>query len=230
MLHRRRYGDIHLLLELFTPEQGRVPVMARGAGAPGSRRRGLLQPFVPLLAAWRGRGEVATLSRVESAGPPFLLRGRRLYSALYLNELLMRLLPREEAAEVLFACYRDTLAALAGGDEEEHVLRRFELALLGHIGYAPDLTRDARGNSVAPKGRYRFEAGVGLVPSSEGVEGATLLALAGGHPIQGDDRRREARVLMRALLAPHLGDRPLKSRELFRTMRPVSHSSDSVES
>lgn len=224
VLHRRRYRENSLLLELFTLPHGRLPVIARGAAAARSRRRGLLQPFVPLLVRWRGRGEVVTLDRAEADGAPRLLQGRALFSAFYLNELLMRLLPRQDAAPALFHLYRETLARL----DEPHLetsLRHFELRLLQELGYGIDLGRTVDGEPVRSTGRYRVLPQAGLVPaegSAQGVSGTTLLALACGESPLTGEQQREARQLLRSLLAPHLGDRPLKSRELFRTMQSAA--------
>ena len=226
VLHRRRYGDRSLLLELFTLDRGRLPAVARGAAAAGSRRRGVLQPFIPLLVGWRGRGEVLTLTRAEAAGRAPPLQGRSLYCGFYLNELLQRLWPREEPAAVLFEAYGATLAALAAGEPQAPLLRRFELTLLRELGQAPELTRDAAGHPLASEGRYRLEEGRGLVrlrdTEAGGYPGALLLALAEGRSPPSGAGAREARRFLQQLIEPLLGGRPLKSRALFRTMAPSS--------
>lgn len=226
VLHRRRYGDNSLLLELLTLSHGRVPVVARGAASLKSRRRALLQPFVPLLAHWRGRGTVKSLARVEADGHGAPLEGRVLFSAFYVNELLMRLLPQGDPAPRLFRHYGNTLEALREHPASlDQVLRRFELQLLDELGYAPDLVHDQRGEPIQEEGRYHYrpEEGFRVVESTAGetISGSTLLALARDEPLQGDSRK-EARILMRTMLGFYLGDRPLKSRELFRTMQPDS--------
>ncbi len=223
VLHRRRQGENHLLLELFTLSHGRLPAIARGAASPRSRRRGLLQPFVPLLVQWGGRGEVVTLRRVEPAGAPQALSGRALYCGFYLNELLVRLLPRGESQVLLFQAYRHALERLEREASPEAALRHFELELLRSLGHAPDLARERDGTPVISGRRYRFEPGSGLVRAERGIRGETLLALAAGRPPEGREGRYEARRFLRSLLAPHLGSRPLKSRELFRTMRRDSN-------
>ncbi len=232
VLHRRGYGDTSLLLELFTPAHGRVPVIARGAGAPRSRRRGLLQPFVPLQLAWRGRGEVGTLAVVEADGVPLPLSGHALYAGFYLNELLVRLLPRGEAAPDLFRHYHHALIRLASGEDLEGVLRPFELRLLEALGYAPELARRIDGAPVVVEERYRCDPGSGVTVAGsadpETYSGEVLLALSQGRLPVSPALRREARRLMRRLLAPHLGGKPLKSRELFRTMRADSGASPNL--
>lgn len=231
VLHHRRYGDNSLLLEVLSLAEGRIPLVARGAGARNSRRRGVLQPFVPLLLNWRGRGSLKTLAGVEAASGAHALKGPSLYSGFYVNELLTRLLPRNEPVPLLFENYRATLGKLERDGSLEETLRRFELALLEELGYAPDLSRESSGRPLRPDGLYRYRQESGLEPVTQAVTGAvhgdTLLALAGGQPLS-PPQQRQARDLLRGILAFYLGDRPLKSRELFRTMIANTNPSKGV--
>jgi DNA repair protein RecO (recombination protein O) len=223
VLHRRRYGDSSLLLELLTQSDGRVVAMAKGALAGRGNRAALLQPFVPLLVDWRGRGEVQSLNKVEQAAPAIALKGRNLYCGFYLNELVVRLTQRQDPQLLLFASYGETLAALAAGEDIEPVLRRFELQLLQALGAAAELAVEADGHTpVRAEARYRVDPETGPVPAlaqdAQSVSGETLLRLARADALP-EPYRQEARRLLRAILAHHLGDRPLKSRELFRLMQ-----------
>jgi DNA repair protein RecO (recombination protein O) len=224
VLHRRDFGDTSLLLELLALGLGRLPAIAKGARRGRSPSGAVLQPFQPLWVGLVGRGEVRTLTRAEAAGRPLALTGRALPCGFYLNELLMRLLGRHDPHDPLFAFYHAALAGLAGGGPIESALRQFELRLLEELGYAPDLHLDAgSGEPVEPGRRYRVDPGQGPQPVFEGVaegpdpgvSGATLLALAEGGALD-PAQAREARALLRGLLDPHLGPKPLKSRELFR--------------
>jgi DNA repair protein RecO (recombination protein O) len=217
VLHRRPYRDTSLLLELATRDRGRVAAVARGARAGKGNRMGLLQPFVPLLLALHGRGEVLSLGSAEASGARLVLEGRRLYCGLYVNELMLYLTGREDANPELFAAYLGVLAHLAAADDLERVLRTFELELLSQLGFGLQLDSEADGASpVLPERRYAFRFDAGPVPDAAGaVSGRTLLALARGEPLEGDCRR-EARDLMREVLGVHLGGRRLRSRELFR--------------
>lgn len=225
VLHRRDFGNTSLILELFCVGYGRLAVVAKGAkrGRPASAA--LLQPFRPLWVSWTGNGEVQTLTRNEAAGGEISLTRAALPCGFYLNELLVRLLERGEPHDDLFAFYHSALVGLARGDDLETVLRQFELRLLDELGYAPPLDREhARDEPVRPEGRYQWESGGGprrLAEGEEGpgISGKTLLGLAAGERLSGESVR-EARELLRALLAPHLGTRPLKSRELFRRWSP----------
>ncbi len=228
VIHHRPYRNTSLLLELFTRESGRAPAVARGVRAGPRGRAGLLQPFVPLLVGWAGRGEVRTLTSFDAGGAPPALRGRGLYCGFYLNELLMRLLGRCDAHPGVFDCYRATLAGIADG-ETEQALRRFELRLLQELGYGLQLQLEAgAGTPVEPDKRYRYEVERGAIEQpGGGYSGRTLLALAGSLPA-GEAELRESRTLMRSVLSHYLGERPLKSRELFGPHRPEQTQADNA--
>jgi DNA repair protein RecO (recombination protein O) len=220
VLHRRDYGDTSLLVEVFALGEGRFPAIARGARRSRRSSSALLQPFQPLWVGLAGRGEVRTLTRVESAGRPLALVGVALPCGFYLNELLMRLLGRGDPHDPLFGLYQAALVGLEGGDGLHGALRRFELRLLEELGYGPALDVTAHGEPVLPDRRYRLDPGQAPVLAPGGdrdgtLGGDTLLALATDGPLQGK-QQLEARSLLRALLAPHLGTKPLQSRELLR--------------
>ena len=113
VLHARPYRDTSLLLEALTDEHGRVGLVARGVRGPKGRWRGLLQPLQPLLLSWSGRGELGTVAGCEAAGPAVVLRGEALLSAWYLNEVLLRVLQRNDPQPAIFSVYGAALAALA---------------------------------------------------------------------------------------------------------------------
>lgn len=219
MLHVRPYEERHAIVELFVHEQGRVGVVARGVRSPRSRRRGLLQPFTPLLLSWRARGELGSLGAVEMNGAPLGLAGRRLISGLYLNELLMRLLRRDDPHPELYVAYDRTLRALVQGEPEADVLRLFERDLLEQVGYGLQLDVDVNGTPLMTDTLYDYDLEAGPRPMTGSrarvpVHGDSLRALARGE-LREDRQRREIKHLMRSALAPHLGGRPLKSRELY---------------
>ena len=235
VLHARPWRETSLILEAFTRAHGRVGLTARGVRRPRSRLRGLLVPFLPLLLSWTGRGELPTLTGADSEGPGRALRGRALFSGFYLNELMLKLLPRNDAHRALFDDYRDALAGLGTGGAAEPVLRIFEKRLLDALGYGLTLHRDAdTGAPISPHRRYRYLPQHGPVEepgtaAAEGVtvSGRTLLALARGRLGDGEEReRQEARNLMRAILAPHLGPHPLGSRQLFAPSPPAGGQPD----
>jgi DNA repair protein RecO (recombination protein O) len=221
VLHSYPYRETSLIVEVFSRDHGRIGLVAKGARRPMSQLRGVLMAFQPLLIDWSGGGEMKTLVRAEWQGGQPLLGGQALLCAYYLNELLMRLLPREDPHPVLFRAYGDALRALAAGDGQEVILRRFELALLQELGYGLQLDSDADGAPVRPELRYAYIIERGAVPLDEyGIDdpsvvaGRVLLDMA-----RGDFREPEtlagAKALMRRLIQHYLGGQVLQSRRVF---------------
>ncbi len=222
VIHRRDYRNTSLLLELFTPDEGRVPAIARGVKSGRASRAPLLQPFAPLQVILRGRGEIKQLFQVEPDGRPYPLTGERLYCGFYLNELLMRLLERRDPYPRLYVHYLDTLERLAGGGESPALcLRHFELDLLQELGYGLLLDQTAdTGEPVDADRLYQYELEQGPLdrtggPSDRQIHGRTLLCLHNRDALD-PQCADEAKRLLRRILAHYLGDKPLKSRELFQ--------------
>jgi DNA repair protein RecO (recombination protein O) len=218
VLHSRAYRESSALVDFFTPE-GRLRAVLRGArGKAGT----LARPFLPLEVEFRGRGELKNVGRLDSAGIPNLLAGEALFSGLYLNELLVRLLPAEDPQPALFEHYAVTLQALAANRPLEPLLRAFEWRLLDELGYGFALDTDLAGQPIAPEGIYRLLPDAGLEPVGQlqpGLfQGRELLALAEAD-WSAPGALGAAKRLMRQALAPHLGGRPLVSRELFMTIK-----------
>ena len=213
LLHRRPYRDTSQLLEVLTETHGRIGLVARG-------RRGAaaLQLFQPLLLSWTRRGELGTLGATEVDGPEHRLEGRRAVCGLYMNELLIRGLARDDPHPEVVVAYRTALVALADGAEEWDTLRRFELALLDGLGFGLDLVHDATGGEPVRAGsRYLFVQHQGIVRTTltdGSVDGAHLLALAAGDPVEGSGRGAIRRIITEAL-GQIIGDRPLHSRRLL---------------
>lgn len=218
VLHSRAYRESSALVDFLTP-QGRLRAVLRGArGKAGT----LARPFVPLDVEFRGRGELKNVGRLEAAGIPNLLMGEALFSGLYLNELLIRLLPAEDPHPAIFEHYAMTVLALSQGRALEPLLRSFEWRLLDELGYGFALNMDSQGQPIAAGGLYRLQAEAGLVAVGQlqpGVfQGAELLAMAEADWTAAG-ALAAAKRLMRQALAPHLGGRPLVSRELFMTLK-----------
>ncbi|MGN8297449.1 DNA repair protein RecO [Escherichia coli] len=135
VLHSRPWSETSLMLDVFTEESGRVRLVAKGARSKRSTLKGALQPFTPLLLRFGGRGEVKTLRSAEAVSLALPLSGITLYSGLYINELLSRVLEYETRFSELFFDYLHCIQSLAGvTGTPEPALRRFELALLGASG------------------------------------------------------------------------------------------------
>lgn len=222
VLHARDYRDTSLLIEFFTPSFGRISAVAKGARRlqRGTSQRAILQPLQPLLIAWSGRSELKSLRTAEVRAPMIPLRGHALFSAFYMNELLCRLLQREDEQMQLFADYETALEQLGGDLPLDITLRRFELCLLEALGYGFSLVHEGEsGMPVAAERHYHFDPQRGLVPTQKIhagqtlFSGADLLAFARGDFT--DSARRSAKLLCRAALHVHLGGKPLQTRSLF---------------
>jgi DNA repair protein RecO (recombination protein O) len=223
ILHSYPYRETSLLLEVFARAFGRVSMVARAARSPRSPLRGALLAFQPLSLSWFGKGEVRTLARAEWIGGHPRLHGEALMCGFYLNELLLRLLPREDPHDALFERYRDALQQLASSGDSAPALRSFERALLKELGYAMALERDsANGSAIDPAKRYRYDPERGPIEagdlaSKSVVSGRTLLDMARDDytdPVT----QQQAKALMRTLLNHRLDYQPLKSRRIFRDL------------
>lgn len=231
VIHRRPWRETSLMVDLFTLNHGRITVIARGASGSKSALKAQLQPFQPLLLGWVGRGDLKTLTQVDVRDGPALKRTVSLYSGLYLNELVQRVLPQADPYPTLFAAYIETLALLAETSDVEPVLRQFEQAFAAAMGYdfAWNLATDT-GQEVIATQTYCYDPEQGIVTSvSAGVRlknlpGDTLLALAGGD-FESAASRRVAKRVMRILTDYLLQGRPLNSRSLFTHLRGERHES-----
>jgi DNA repair protein RecO (recombination protein O) len=214
VLHRRNYRETSLIVELFTKDHGRIAAVARGTRKAGSHTAGLLQPFMPLIVSWYGKGELVTLTHVESNGFLGMLSGKNLRCGFYLNELLMRFLAKQDAHAQLFAIYRQALVELqrAADTVDEKILRLFEKQLLVEIGYG--LPTEAVFNADVS---YAFDANRGFIPAHAGQQcfsGKMLNALL-SEDFADSSLLQEIKQLMRFVFSSLLGGRPLQSRKLF---------------
>lgn len=231
ILHSYPFRETSLIVDAFSRDYGRIALLARGARRPRSVMRGLLMAFQPLELGWAGKGEVPALMKAEWQGGQPLLTGKALFCGYYLNELLIHLLPREDAHARLFAVYADTLRRFADALAESD-LRRFECALLQELGYGLTLTRDAHGLPIDPEGDYAYEIERGPVrlpargemgslaafPAALPLRGKTLLDLA-GEDFSDARSLAEAKPLMRALIAHYTGGKALESRKIFKEIQ-----------
>jgi DNA repair protein RecO (recombination protein O) len=223
VLHTYPFKETSLVVELFARDFGRVATTAKGARRPRSAMRGMLQAFQPMLATWSGKLELKTLHSLEWNGVLLLLQGEALMCGFYLNELLLRLLPREDPHEALFEYYADTLKTLATSQNLATTLRRFELKFLQELGYAIPLHIDANSMPVLAQQHYRYEAEHGAYPLrgalgryENGVQlsGKTLIDMS-NDDYRDEQTQQQSKQLMRYLLAHYLGDKPLHTRQLL---------------
>ncbi|HRH92773.1 MAG TPA: DNA repair protein RecO [Agitococcus sp.] len=210
LLHSRPYREKSRLTEWWTLEHGRISAVMRQNPPP---------LFQPCLMAWRGKKPLKTLQNHESVGLPYILEGNAMFAGFYLNELLVRLLAYEEAHTELFVLYSQTLESLKDKPNDiEPALRHFERCLLTSLGYALDFRYDAQQRAIQPDDYYAYQPQQGFIKTDNLEQmtwrGSILLAIA-AEDWRLNTTKQAAKKIIRAALAVHLGNKPLKSRELF---------------
>ena len=232
ILHSQPYSETSLLLDVFTRNHGRLLIMAKGALRPYTRwRASIFQTFQTLAMGFSGKGAVRTLLDAEWVGGIPMLQGGALISGYYMNEWLMRALAREDVSAGLFDAYQHGLADLSlnahTASEQAQVLRRFELALLSELGFAPDL---------AALGEIAVDALIGYdvaqqrwlkLPSTTANEdaliclmGQTVLDIRAG-VFESPRTQTEAKTLFQAMLAQHVTDKPLFTRHILSELKQL---------
>jgi DNA repair protein RecO (recombination protein O) len=242
ILHKRAFRESSMIVDFFTPEHGVLSLMTRGGRGAKSKISSNMLPFTPLVISWQGRSGLPYLKTVERADLKApVLQKRALYSAMYINELLMRLLHKDDVHEDLFRFYHQCLFDLADHDNIELCLRTFELQLLEGLGFGLMAESDVEeGVPVDANKRYYYIPGYGAVQNlntslhdfkqtaAVSVSGECLLAIASKsieNAMNSRQIRNELKLLMRAVIDYHLGYRTLKSRELFMSLQslPAGH-------
>ncbi len=161
-----------------------------------------------------------TLRQAETISLGIPLSGINLYSGMYINELLVRVIEQETAYPELFLDYLTALTELAQSTNPEPALRRFELALLSALGYGVDFLHcSGSGEMISPDMTYRYREQQGFIAS---IRHDPLMSFKGDELIAISERRfitpeqlKAAKRFTRMALKPYLGNKPLKSRELF---------------
>jgi DNA repair protein RecO (recombination protein O) len=226
LLHHHPWRDSSRILEMLTRDHGRLALFARGARRGRSVLPATLQPFTELLVSWSGRGDAGQLTGAERAGVASRIEGERLMSGFYANELLVRLLPRQDPHPAVFDAYAVLIGRLqAPGERPARALRLFEKRLLDELGWGLSLVEEARtGRSIEPQRSYRYrvdegpEAADGVAEGTLLFSGASLLSLA-REELADEGSLADARRLLRAALDVCLDGRPLRTREVMMAMR-----------
>ena len=224
VLHARPWRETSLLVEVLTASHGRLGVLARGVQGPKRHvLRAALQPLQWIRLDAVQRGELARLVAAEAVDAAPRLAGEALLAAFYLNELTLRLAPREDPQPDLFHAYAVARERLRAEEPLAWTLRRYERALLDALGVGFDWQVDGDGAPIDPAARYRLEAehGARRLLSDRGqadragaATGRALLAMAADTQPDAEDMAGLRRAL-RAVLAHHLGPRGLKSWEML---------------
>lgn len=226
VLHTYPFKETSLVVELFSRNFGRIAAVAKGARRPRSMMRGMLQSFQPLIATWSGKSELRTLHSLDWGEGLLLLQGEALICGFYLNELMLRLLPREDPHEALFDYYAQTLRTLATTHTGmATALRRLELRMLQELGYAVHLGSQPNGGALIAGAQYFYVPEQGAMPlgtSGPGVQlsGKTLLDMA-NDDYDDPATLHQSKQLMRLLLAYYLGDKPLHTRQLMMDLQQL---------
>ena len=216
LIHRRMYQGSSLLLDFFTRHHGKIRLVARGARS----KKTSLQMFQRLNISFKGRSDLKNLTDWESSDQPRRLLGNDLVLAMYTNELLSRLLPEAEKHQKVFDGYWKYLGMIneQSETEKEYSLRLFENLLLKELGYGLEFNKDFKGNPIDSELEYHFQEHNGFVARADGaIPGKVLLIVEDG----GDNDRLSVdhlsilKKLNRKRLRLILGEKPLKSRELF---------------
>ncbi|MGE8448811.1 MAG: DNA repair protein RecO [Comamonas sp.] len=241
ILHRYDWSESSLVLECFTRHRGRVALVAKGVKKPTSNFRPVLLALQPLRLSWGIAGEggsgIHTLKSAEWVGGHTMPVGGGLLSGLYLNELLMRLLAREDPFANLFDIYAGVVRVLATdhGDVLEPVLRAFELLLLRELGLLPSLAAQTLSlQPLQPATRYVLVPDAGL-REAHGQDRAGLTgaqwealeeALSAANPYPAVLRAcvlcaGELKVQLRTLLQHHCGQPVLRTRQLMMDIQSL---------
>ena len=214
ILHAKPYRETSALVDFFTPA-GRFRAVLRNAR---NKSGSIARPFIPLSISLSGKGELKTVKQIEVSHPPFLLEKNSLFSGLYLNELIIKLLPLEDGCPLLFEHYKKTLCKLSITQEIEPLLREFEWQLLVDLGYSFSLIETGDGEPMEAESFYIFSPDHGLQKIAQIQSGAfygrDLLGMSEAN-WSSKTVLSSAKRLMRQVLAIYLQGKPLVSRQLF---------------
>lgn len=226
VLHAWPYKETSLLVDVFTRDYGRISLVAKGAKRPFSQLRGVLHTFQPLRLGWSGKGEIKTLIQAEWVAGLLPLEREALISGYYLNELVLKLLLRDEPQVELFERYLICLTSLAQGMETNQVLRQFELQLLKAAGLLGDISWCEQTQGRVQEHQYYVcdpAAGIRLAHTEEflpKVSGKTLLNLVQAR-LNDAQTLQESKLLMRYLLSYHLHGKSLSTRQILLDLQKL---------
>ena len=227
ILHQRVFRESSFLLDIFSRDHGRISLVAKGVRKQKRSQAGLLQIYQPLLLSWQGRRDLQTLTAVEPNGPAYLLRAESALCGLYINELMMKLLPVGESESDLYIDYQKALFGLQEALQNEITLRLFEKQLLSHLGYGLVLDQDVETGEPIDDGKdYYYVADEGLYCWQTGQQRNRISGRSLQHLVTEQDfdekSLNEIKQLMRMVIHFYLGDKPLQSRELFSQLHDAS--------
>ena len=220
LLHQRPYGETSIISEVFTKNNGKISLIAKGAKKPKSKFFGYLVPFYKLSITYSGRSELKTLTNIDRDLSDFNnTLSKKSYSLLYINELLIRLLPKDASHLELFNLYDKFLEEVSSKKDIEIVLRHFELDLLDMLGYGLDYDNDIDNNNPnMANTNYKFI-------SEKGFKESDNAGLLGEHIINIKERnldkvpRKSLKEITTEAIRFCLDGKELTSREIFKSIK-----------
>ena len=221
LLHTAPYKETSALVTGLSMELGKIRFVAKGIRSEKNKYKGLAQTFTLLSTKLIGNGDLKSGVAMEGLETTIPLMGTALFCAMYCNEILVRILPLEEPCPDVFETYQFVLKGLSENNPPEPILRGFELFLLQELGAEYDFYYDYLSNqTIEPDLYYQFALEQGFYFSEQlskqrSFRGADLLAIA--KQSWTPESLQAAKRFCRLALAPWIGRKPLKSRELFST-------------
>ena len=220
LLHQRSYGETSLIIDVFTKKDGKISLIAKGAKKPKSKFFGYLVPFHKLSINYSGRSELKTLTNIDRN----LMHSKSTftktsYSLLYINELLIKLLPKNAQQEDLFSLYENLLEDINADKDLELTLRRFELDMLDTMGYGFDYEYDINNNEpIDVDSSYRFVSERGFRKSKNATFlGKDIINLKNRN--LKDVPLKELKEITKKAITYCLDGNDLASRKIFRAMK-----------
>ena len=221
-MHTRRFRESSQIIDVLTSSHGLISCVRRGSIKNNASSDYL---FTPLLISWSGKGDLYALTHIEIVGSKQIVLPDKCILGMYLNELVLKLIPKLSPSKEVFNLYKNIISLLNDDAHHEKLLRLFEVELLSIIGHGLSLDKEVDHETpIKEDCIYRYDVGIGpakVMHKSSAwniVEGATLLSLQS--PLHMDSScLKEAKRLMRGIINCHLDSRPLHSREILQFMQ-----------
>jgi len=224
ILHSYPYKETSLIIDVFSRQFGRIALVAKGAKRPHSQLRGALQTFQPLTLSWSGKSDLQILTAAEWVGGMPPLEKNALLCGFYINEIIVKLLQRDDPQPLLFDEYVSTLNQLAHIEPVPILLRRFELNLLKMAGVVNDLSYCTQQRCrVSAEVLYVVDPESGTRPAHDTdtgikVHGKTLIDMQAAD-YSDVATQMQSKLLMRSLLAHHLHGHPIHTRQILMDLQ-----------
>ena len=219
LLHQRPYGNSSVMAEMFTLDNGRISVIAKGAKKPKSKFFGVLSPFSKLRITYRGKSELKTLTNVDKEDIFSDSFSKLSYTLLYINELLIKILPQGAPQKELFNLYDKFLLEIKTSNEIDIILRRFEIELLEMLGYGINFINEVdSGQSIDADKLYDFVPELGFKESPNGIfNGKEIISIS---KLDFENiNKKKFKSLTTMAIGYSLDGGDLKSRQIFKTLK-----------